>query len=82
MGATEFIRNELVAARDAGNTVFLISSDLNEILGLSDSLIVLYDGEIAAFFPDASKVSEEELGKFMLGIERQSAGQISEAYRE
>ena len=82
VGATEFIRNELVAARDAGNTVFLISSDLNEILGLSDSLIVLYDGEIAAFFPDASKVSEEELGKFMLGIERQSAGQISEAYRE
>lgn len=82
VGATEFIRNELVAARDAGNTIFLISSDLNEILGLSDSLIVLYEGEIAAFFPDASKVSEEELGKFMLGIERQNAGQISEAYRE
>jgi len=82
VGATEFIRNELLASRDAGNTVFLISSDLNEILGLSDSLIVLYDGEIVAFFPDASKINEEDLGRYMLGIERQSFEQISEAYSE
>jgi len=82
VGATEFIRNELLASRDAGNTVFLISSDLNEILGLSDSLIVLYDGEIVAFFPDASKINEEDLGRYMLGIERQSSEQISEAYSE
>jgi simple sugar transport system ATP-binding protein len=82
VGATEFIRNELLASRDAGNTVFLISSDLNEILGLSDSLIVLYEGEIVAFFPDASKINEEDLGRYMLGIERQSFEQISEAYSE
>jgi simple sugar transport system ATP-binding protein len=71
VGATEFIRAMLIKMRDSGKTVFLVSSDLNEILGLSDRLIVLFEGRIAAYFPDAGKVTEEELGRYMLGIDSQ-----------
>jgi simple sugar transport system ATP-binding protein len=72
VGATEFIRAMLIKMRDSGKTVFLVSSDLNEILGLSDRLIVLFEGKIVAYFPEAGKVLEEELGRYMLGIDRQS----------
>ncbi|MFR1039055.1 MAG: hypothetical protein ACLSE4_09705 [Clostridium sp.] len=41
VGATEFIRKRLVEARDAGNGVILVTSDLNEVLGLSDNLLVM-----------------------------------------
>ncbi len=78
VGATEFIRRELLAMRDAGKTVFLVSSDLNEILGLSDRLIVLFEGKLAAYFPDSSLVSEEELGRYMLGIDRQDPERLRE----
>jgi simple sugar transport system ATP-binding protein len=71
VGATEFIRAMLIKMRDSGKTVFLVSSDLNEILGLSDRLIVLFEGKITAYFPDAGKVTEEELGRYMLGIDSQ-----------
>jgi simple sugar transport system ATP-binding protein len=71
VGATEFIRAMLITMRDAGKTVFLVSSDLNEILGLSDRLIVFFEGRIAAYFPEAGSVTEEELGRYMLGIDRQ-----------
>lgn len=82
VGATEFIRKTLIQMRDAGKTVFLISSDLNEILGLSDRLLVFFEGEIAAYFPDASIVTEEELGRYMLGIDLMSKEQIKGAAHE
>jgi simple sugar transport system ATP-binding protein len=82
VGATEFIRAMLIEMRDAGKTVFLISSDLNEILGLSDRLIVLFEGRIAAYFPEAGKVTEEELGRYMLGIDRQGEEAVQEAAGE
>jgi general nucleoside transport system ATP-binding protein len=70
VGSTEFIRNKLVELRDQGTAVLLVSADLNEVLELSDSLMVMYDGEIAAYFEDASKVDEMELGMYMLGLKR------------
>ena len=79
VGATEFIRKELIALRDKGDSVMLISSDLNEILGLSDSLIVVYEGKIAAYFPEAAQVTEAQLGAYMLGIEKQTEEEIKEA---
>lgn len=63
--------------RDEGAGVLLISADLNEVLELSDSIIVMYGGEIAAYFPDSSDVTEEQLGLYMLGIEKMSAEEIS-----
>ena len=71
IGATEMIRKELIRLSREGRVVLLISADLNEVLELSDSLIVMYDGKIAAYFEDASTVDEYELGKYMLGIKKQ-----------
>lgn len=82
VGATEFIRRRLVEMRDAGNGVILVTSDLNEVLGLSDSLIVMYEGKIAAYIKDASQMTEADLGAYMLGIRIQSEDEIKEALYE
>ena len=44
----------------------------------ADSIIVMHEGQIVAYFPDAGKISELELGKYMLGIEKQSDAEIKE----
>lgn len=76
VGATEFIRKRLVELRDEGTAVLLISADLNEVLELSDSLIVMYGGEIVAYIEDASTITEEELGLYMLGVKKQTPEEI------
>jgi len=77
VGATEFIRARLVELRDAGAAVLLVSADLNEVMELSDSLIVMYGGKIRAYVPDAKAVTEEELGLYMLGLRNQSPEEIA-----
>lgn len=77
VGATELIRKKLISLRDDINTgVLLFSADLNEILTVSDSIIVLFDGEIAAYFPDAQAVNETILGEYMLGIKKMTSEEI------
>ena len=51
-------------------------------MGLSDSLIVMYEGKIAAYIKDVSKMTEEQLGVYMLGIQIQSEEEIKEARHE
>lgn len=82
VGATELIRKKLLQLRDEGVAELLVSADLNEVLELSDSLIVLHDHRICAYFPDASKVDEIELGQFMLGIKTMSSEEIGRAIHE
>lgn len=82
VGATEFVRNKIVELRDGGTAVLLISADLNEILELSDSLIVMHGGKIVAYLPDSSQVTEEELGEYMLGIRQQNPEEIRRACHE
>ena len=82
VGATEFIRQQLIDMRNQKNGVLLITSDLNEVLGLSDSLIVLYEGKIAAYISDVSSMTEVELGTYMLGIQKQEEAQIKEVLHE
>lgn len=82
VGATEFVRNKIVELRDNGSAVLLISADLNEILELSDSLIVMHGGEIVAYLKDANKVTENELGEYMLGIKHQTEEEIKEVCHE
>jgi ABC-type uncharacterized transport system ATPase subunit len=79
VGATEFIWNRLIELRDSGCSVLLVSADLNEVMELSDSLIVLFGGEIRAYIPDVHGISDEELGLFMLGLKRQSEEEIRRA---
>lgn len=78
VGAAEFIRKAIIDLRSSGKSVFLVSSDLNELKNLSDRMIVLCNGEIYAYFDDAASVTDEELGKYMLGIERMPAERIQE----
>lgn len=82
VGATEFIHKKLVELRDGGAAILLVSADLNEVIELSDSLIVMYNGEISAYFEDSSKVSEEELGFYMLGVKKQTPEQIRRIMHE
>ena len=71
VGANEFIWKKIVEQRDEGKGVMLVSADLNEIMELSDSILVMCDGHVAAYFEDASSVTEFELGNYMLGLKRQ-----------
>jgi ABC-type uncharacterized transport system ATPase subunit len=82
VGASEFIRNKIVELRDQEKAVLLISADLNEVLELSDNLIVMYNGEIVAYFEDTSKVTEEEMGLYMLGLKKQSQEELRRATSE
>jgi len=82
VGATEFIRKRLIQKRDEGNAVLLVSADLGEVMNLSDKLIVMYDGEIVAYFPDVTTITEEDLGFYMLGVKKMSAEEIGGAYVE
>lgn len=77
IGATELIRKKIVALRDENDSaVLLFSADLTELLTVSDSIIVLYDGRIAAYFQNLEGVDEQVLGEYMLGIKMQSAQEI------
>lgn len=76
IGATKFIHRKLLELRDQGAAILLVSADLNEILELSDSVVVLYDGQIAGYFPDARDLTEQELGQYMLGLKKQTPEEI------
>ena len=76
IGAATFIREKLVQLRDEGKAIILNSADLNEVLGLSDSLAVFYNGKIAAYFEDTSLLTEEELGLYMLGVKKMDTAEI------
>jgi general nucleoside transport system ATP-binding protein len=66
IGATQFIHQQIMKARDAGAGVLLISSDLDEILALSDRIVVMFEGRITGEFK-RSEVTERELGLRMSG---------------
>lgn len=71
VGTTEMIRKTLVRkSRHDGVATLLVSSDLNEILEVSDRMLVMKDGKIVAHFPVAGKVTADELGEYMLGVRR------------
>jgi ABC-type uncharacterized transport system ATPase subunit len=65
VGAIEFVHRRLVEERGEGRGILLVSLELDEILSLSDRVLVMYEGEIVGEFPPT--VSEEELGLAMTG---------------
>ncbi|MBQ9987819.1 MAG: ABC transporter ATP-binding protein [Erysipelotrichales bacterium] len=82
VGAAEYIRHRLVdISRQEGVGVLLVSADLTELLTVSDSLMVMVDGKITAYFEDASKVDEYMIGEYMLGVKKQSEEEIGGAAR-
>ncbi len=71
VGAIEFVHRRLVEERAEGRGILLVSLELEEILSLSDRILVMYEGEIVGEFPPG--VSEEELGVAMTGGGRREA---------
>ena len=70
VGAIERVHKELVRERDEGKAILLVSLELDEVLGLSDRILVMYEGEIVAEI-DPKKTTPEELGLYMAGAKRQ-----------
>lgn len=66
VGAIEFIHQRLVAERDHGRAVLVVSLELDEILSLADRIVVIYEGQIVAEMP-AAEATEEQLGLLMAG---------------
>ncbi len=71
VGAIEFVHRRLVQERDEGRAILLVSFELDEILSLSDRIVVLYEGRIVGEYPPG--VSEQELGVAMTGGGREEA---------
>ena len=71
VGAIEFIHRRIVQERDAGRAILLLSLELEEILSLSDRILVIYEGRIVGEYPPDT--SEEELGIAMTGGGREAA---------
>ena len=69
VGAIEYIHSQLVAQRDAGKAVLLVSLELDEVMNVSDRILVIYEGEIVGEF-DPKHVTIEELGLYMAGAKR------------
>jgi len=69
VGAIEYIHKQIVAQRDAGKGVLLISLELDEVMNVSDRILVMYEGEIVGEF-DPKQVTVEELGLYMAGAKR------------
>jgi ABC-type uncharacterized transport system ATPase subunit len=67
IGAIEFIHQQIVALRDAGKAVLLVSVELDEIMSLSDRIAVMFDGRIMGE-RDPAKTNERELGLLMAGV--------------
>lgn len=72
VGAIEYIHKQLLAHRDAGKAVLLISLELEEVMNVSDRILVMYEGEIVADV-DPKFVTFQELGLYMSGSKRDEA---------
>jgi simple sugar transport system ATP-binding protein len=69
VGAIEYLHRRLVAERDEGRAILLVSLELDEIFSLSDRILVIYEGEIVGEHTGA--VSEEQIGFEMVGVGRE-----------
>ena len=70
VGAIEYIHSQLIAQRDAGKAVLLVSLELSEVMNLSDRILVMYEGEIVGEL-DPKTTTVEELGLYMAGAKKE-----------
>ncbi len=69
VGAIEYIHSQLVAERDRGKAVLLVSLEIDEVMSLSDRILVMYEGEIVGEL-DPKATTMQELGLYMAGAKR------------
>ena len=74
VGAIEFVHKQIVAQRDAGKAVLLVSLELDEVMTLSDRILVMYEGEIVGQL-DPKTTTVEELGLYMAGARKEDRAQ-------
>jgi len=75
VGAIEYIHKQLVATRDAGKGVLLVSLELDEVMNVSDRILVMFEGEIVGEL-DPKKTTIQELGLYMSGAKRNTVKEI------
>jgi len=73
VGAIEYIHRQLLAQRDSGKAVLLISLELEEVMNVADRILVMYEGEIVADV-NPKEVTFQELGLYMSGAKRDEVG--------
>lgn len=73
VGSIEFIHNQIVAMRDRGMAVLLVSTELDEILSLSDRIAVMYAGRVVDII-DAKDANREQIGLLMAGVHEKEQG--------
>ena len=78
VGAMNFIHQKILEMRSAGKGILLSSADLTELIALSDRILVMHKGKIVASLDNEPKVSDKELGLYMLGIKTQEGGNEDE----
>ena len=78
VGAIEYIHGQLVRQRDEGKAILLVSLELEEVMSLSDRILVMYEGEIVGEF-DPKQTTVQELGLYMTGARRQDRKGESDA---
>lgn len=76
IGSIEYIHGQLIDQRDAGCAVLLISSELDEILALSDRILVMYKGKVMCLL-DRDDTTKEEIGLYMAGVDARANAQAS-----
>jgi simple sugar transport system ATP-binding protein len=76
IGATEYVRQQLIEQRRQGVAILLISEDLDEILALSDRIAVIYEGQIMDILP-REKATAERLGLLMAGVHSEESSGIT-----
>ncbi len=77
VGAIEYIHNQIVTSRDNGTAVLLVSLELDEVMSLSDRILVMYEGEIVGEL-DPKTTTVQELGLYMAGAKRQDGKEATE----
>ncbi len=73
VGAIEYIHGQLIAERDKGKAILLVSLELEEVMSLSDRILVMYEGEIVGEL-NPKKTTVSELGLYMAGAKRENVG--------
>ena len=76
VGAIEYIHQQLLEQRDAGKAILLISLELEEVMNISDRILVIYEGEIVADV-DPKEVTFQELGLYMSGSKREPQKEVA-----
>ena len=76
VGAIEYIHSQIVRQRDLGKAVLIVSLELDEVMNLSDRILVMYEGEIVGEL-DPKTTTVDELGLYMAGAKKNNEGQVS-----